>query len=120
MRLGENSRDYRLGDELDLTLWKTRHWTETVSTHIRLDGKIWDDIHGADPELNASLVPTADPHRRGGKRIDVGLGLNLLSREGDFEGQRLFVEFAMPVYQSLDGPQLETDWTLQIGWSIEY
>jgi len=66
------------------------------------------------------MVPTADPHLRGGKRIDVGLGLNLLDREGDFEGQRLYVEFAMPVYQSLDGPQLETDWTLQIGWSIEY
>ena len=38
----------------------------------------------------------------------------------DFEGQKLLVEFAMPVYQYLDGPKLETDWTLQIGWSIEY
>ena len=28
---------------------------------------------------------------------------------------RLVMEMLWPIYQSLDGPQLETDWTLYVG-----
>ena len=91
-----------------------------MSTLIRVDGKIWDDIHGSDSGLNPAMVPTADPHRHGGERIDIGLGINLLGREGFFAWQKLSVEIATPVYQSLDGPQLETDWSIRMGWSMEF
>ena len=32
------------------------------------------------------------------------------------KGQRLAVEFGLPLYHGLDGPQLETDWILWLGW----
>jgi hypothetical protein len=41
-------------------------------------------VRGADPDLNPAAVPTADPDRRAGWR--------------------------------LDGPQLQTDWRLVVGW----
>jgi hypothetical protein len=37
---------------------------------------------------------------------------------GALAGLRLAVEFVAPLYQDLDGPQLETDWTLTTG--IQY
>ena len=40
--------------------------------------------------------------------------------QGVLEGQRLFAEFGVPIYQNLDGPQLETDWVLNIGVQIRF
>jgi len=37
---------------------------------------------------------------------------------GWFEGQRIAAEFGAPVYQNLDGPQLQTDWTVTVGWQL--
>jgi len=116
IRSGENQHDYRLGDEYKGTVWLTREFSDQLSTHVRLDSMIWDDIRGADSALNPAMVPTADPHRRGGKRTDIGFGVNLLGTEGAAENHRLSVEFRIPVYQWLRGPQLETDWTLSVGW----
>ena len=50
-----------------------------------------------------------------GTRLDLGLGINLYAPKGDLQGARLAVEFELPIYQSLEGPQLETDWQLTLG-----
>lgn len=116
IRLGTNGNSYRLGNRFNLTGWGARRWNNWFSTSIRLNGATWGNISGADPRLNPALIPTANPNLRGGTRLDVGLGLNFLVNKGVLAGHRLAVEFALPVYQSLDGPQLETDWVLTLGW----
>jgi len=52
----------------------------------------------------------------GGRRIDLLLGLNLYAPSGILKGQRLAVEAGAPVYQSLDGPALQMDWLVRVGW----
>ena len=116
VRLGKNSRDYSLGDRLHLNASLSRRLTRVTRLSARMEGFIWENIDGADPELNPAMVPTADPNRRGGKRVDFVLGLNLYGPEGRFKGNRLAIEAGLPVYQSLDGPQLENDWQLTAGW----
>ena len=116
IRLGDNKHDYRLGNVGKITAWIARGLSDQWSTHVRLDNSIWKDIHGADSALSPGMVPTADPSRRGGQRTDVGVGFNLLGRQGGLEGHRATVEFRVPVYQDLHGPQLETDWILSVGW----
>ncbi len=116
IRLGTNGNSYRLGNRLNITGWGARRWNNWFSTSVRLNGNTWGNISGADPRLNPVIIPTADPNRRGGTRLDVGLGLNFLVNKGALAGHRLAIEFALPVYQSLDGPQLETDWLLTVGW----
>ncbi|NER94795.1 MAG: transporter [Symploca sp. SIO1B1] len=115
LRLGENSNDYRLGNQFNLTGWVASKWVDWLSTSLRLDFKTLGNISGADPLLNPMMIPTADPDRRGGERLDLGLGLNLYAPSGALKGTRLGVEFVLPMVQSLDGPQLETDWQLTIG-----
>ena len=78
---------------------------------------MWGNIDGADPELNPAVVPTADPNRRGGKRVDFVLGVNVYVPKGRFKGNRVAFEAGIPVYQSLDGPQLENDWRLTAVWN---
>lgn len=117
IRLGENSNDYTLGNRLDLDAWGARKLTDWLSVFARIDGRIWGDIDGADPDLNPALVPTADPDRRGGERIDLSFGVNLYAPKGGLKGNRVGIQVGFPIYQSLDGPQLETDWHLTIGWN---
>lgn len=120
LRIGRNSSDYSLGDRGQLNIWGARRWTRWLSTSLRVEGHMWGNIDGDDEDFNPTVVPTADPNRRGGERIDVAFGVNLYGRDSWVSGQRLAFEFAMPVYQALDGPQLETDWTITSGWQYAW
>ncbi len=122
IRLGDNSRDYKLGNKIEATAWGSWNWFNWVSTSLRLDWQSWGNIKGADPALNPMMVPTADPNLRGGKRLDALAGLNFFVPKGPtwLKGQKIGAEFGMPVYQDLDGPQLETDWILWLGWQYDW
>ena len=61
-------------------------------------------------------VQTANPAFQGGDRLEIGPGINLAGQKGAIKGHRLAVEAMIPVYQDLNGPQLETNWTLTLGW----
>jgi hypothetical protein len=50
----------------------------------------------------------------------VGVGLNFEMAGQTLRGQRLAVEFLMPIYQNLNGPQLEDDWKLVAGWQYAF
>jgi hypothetical protein len=112
VRLFQNRQRYELGDRVDLTAWLARPWTSWLSTSVRASFGYWGNIQGADPQLNPNAVPTADPDRRGGWRLDLWPGLNFLTSTG----HRFAVEVGLPAAQWLYGPQLETDWRLVVGW----
>ncbi len=120
LRVGKNSSDYALGDRLRLTGWGSRQVTEWMAVNGQVEGLIWGNIDGANPGLNAGMVPTADPLLRGGTRVDVSLGLDFYVAEGTATGNRLGVELTLPVYESFDGPQLGTDLHLTAGWSVTF
>ncbi|MFQ5656775.1 MAG: transporter [Candidatus Methylomirabilales bacterium] len=115
VRLAENSNDYTLGNQYELSGRLGWKWTDWLSPSIKIDAKIWENIDGADPDLNPAVVPTADPDRRGGERVDLLFGISLYVPRGDLKGLRFAIEGGVPIYQSLDGPQLETDWLLTVG-----
>jgi len=118
--LGKNNNKYRLGKRLEVSSWMTHQWTDWLSGSLRLDGQWWGNIDGADPDLNPLVISTADPNRRGGVRLDVLLGFDLFIPTGTIRGHRIGIEGGVPIYQSLDGPQLETDWQMTIGWQWLY
>ncbi len=120
IRLGENDNDYRLGNEGSLTIWGARKLTRYASASLRLDGKKWGNIHGADPELNPMMVPTSRTDLRGGDRIDLLFGIDLNVSEGKLQGNRLAIEVGLPMYQHLDGPQLEIDYRVKFGWQLVF
>ncbi|MEM7401350.1 MAG: transporter [Pseudomonadota bacterium] len=111
----ENYRDYSLGDEHRLTAWGSYSWKPWVSTSLRIAGQTIDEISGQDPNIVAP-VQTADPDNQGGDRVDLLLGMNLIGQSGAIAGHRLAFEFGAPIYQHLNGPQLETDWTFSFGY----
>ncbi len=120
IRLGENNNDYTLGNKVELTSWLERKWSSSFSTSLRVKAQRWGDIDGADPDLNPMMISTADPELRAGSRADILVGFNYNAHKGAFKGNRLTFEIAKPVYQKLDGPQLETDLILTAGWQYSF
>ncbi len=125
-RVEDNDEGYRLGNEYDVTAWAARRLGDRVSASFRLAGKTWGDVHGEDDRVRKTvmpqgtpipLVPTADTRLRGGERVDAAVGLNFYQTAGAFKGHRLEFEFAAPIHQDLDGPQLETDYRFNVRWA---
>ena len=116
LRLGRNSHDYRLGNRYRWSGWGAVKLTEWLSLSGRFDAEIWGNIDGRDKTLDPTDEPTKDVSAQGGRRVDLLLGLNFYVPTGIFKGQRFAVEAGAPVYQSLNGPQLQTDWLLRVGW----
>jgi hypothetical protein len=77
----------------------------------RLDYMDWDKIDGQDPKINPMMAPTSDPDATGGRRLDALVGLT-----GVFGMHRVGAEVGVPVYQDLNGPQMETDMVYSLGY----
>ncbi|MCP5381682.1 MAG: transporter [Kordiimonadaceae bacterium] len=120
IRMGTNNNGYTLGDQYAFTVWGARRLSDSISVSLRTEAKTIANIKGSNPVLNPMVVPTARTDLRHGNRVDMMAGLNFIVPGGPLEGNRLAVEFTLPVYQKLDGPQLETDYRLMAGWQLAF
>ncbi len=115
--LSDNDEGYRLGNSWSATAWASRRLTENLSISARLSGTDWGDIRGRDADLLPLPVPTADPKRRGGSRLDASLGINALIPGTP---ARVALEIGAPIWQDLDGPQLATEWWTMVGAQFSF
>ena len=127
IRIDENKANYQLGNQVEASSWIARRLSDWVSSSFRMRSLTWGNIHGRDTRIptsgmgvNGFAVPTADPNLRGGTRLDALFGANFYIRRGFMKGHRFAVETGLPVYQYLDGPQLQTDWTLTAAWQYAF
>ncbi len=115
LRLGENDNDFRYGHQLNASVWGSYLVTSWLGSSLRVNSVNIGEVDGRDPMIVAP-VQTANPEFQGGERVDVSAGLNLIGQSGFVQNQRLAVEFALPIYQDLNGPQLTTNNILTLGW----
>jgi hypothetical protein len=120
VRLGRNDHDYRLGNEYRGSAWVSYAFTDWFAPSVRLDGKVWENITGADAGLAKNTTPEARTNLRSGARLDLFGGLNLYAPQGILKGNRLSFEGGIPVYQDLTGPQLGTAWMITLRWSYAF
>lgn len=112
IRTGDNDEGYTLGDRIGASVWVARDLTDNVSISGRINYQDWGNIDGVNAVLNPRMVQTANTHLQGGERTDLSIGLNYLFNNG----HRLAIEYGEAISQNLDGPQLETDSVLTVGW----
>lgn len=108
-----NSDGYSLGDGIKLTTWLQRA-LGPASGWLRLAFSDTAHISGSDPHiakiLDGAPMPDADPKNYGGKRLDGLIGASLTKGPFSFG-----LEAGIPLYQNLNGLQLKTDWSLNLG-----
>lgn len=106
IRVGKNSRDYRLGNSFVSSLWKTWSVNEILRPMVKLVYQDWGHIIGQDDDLlvaNPTFPYPAgitNPNYYGGKKITTVAGGDI-----NWRSQTLSVELGFPVYQDLNGVQ---------------
>jgi len=118
IRLGENDRDYTLGDRFQLQSWVQKPLNQNVSVSLRLAYDDWQGIDGEDSRLAmmAMMNPLADANLQGGERFTAGLGLNVALPSG----HRLALEYNNVLEQDLDGLQMVLDDSITLGWQLAF
>lgn len=119
LRMGTNDENYALGDEHELTTWASYRVQPWLSASLRLKGHYQGRIQGMDPSTRG-VVQTADPANYGGRRLDLLAGFNLAGGPGMLHSHRVAVEAGWPLYQDLNGLQMETDLTVTAGWQYAW
>ncbi|MFO0689676.1 MAG: transporter [Myxococcota bacterium] len=117
--LDENGLGYREGSRFEASLWSGVRLIDGLSASLRVQWQKQNNLSGRDRSFDPITNPAENDKARGGTRLLVGPGL-AWDLPGVLRGQRLAVELSVPVYQNLDGPQLEQDWTLTTGWQWAY
>jgi hypothetical protein len=113
-RINENSNGYRRGTDYHASLWIAGGLASWISTSARFEWNKRGNIRGEDTTLDKTLTPLNDNKKFGGTELFVLSGVNVLVPI--FGGQRFSFEASIPVYQSLDGPQLEADVSYTAAW----
>ncbi|MDF7808272.1 transporter [Pontiellaceae bacterium B12219] len=114
--LNENYNDYTLGNRYALQAWGLRDLCKSSAVSLRLSGNRTENIDGADPDMPSPMMtPLADPNLRAGTEVDLLAGIDYRR-----DVMRLAIEAGLPVYQELDGPQLETDWKVIAGLQLSF
>ena len=116
VRLGRNTHQYRLGHEYHVGVWVTRRVTEWFAPTLHVDGHRTGDVRGADPALNPSMVPTADPTLQGDTHLSVVPILNFHIPRGFLENHRFTLQGSFPIHHPHTGIPLETTAQVMIAW----
>ncbi|MEX2531057.1 MAG: transporter [Gemmatimonadota bacterium] len=119
-RLNENDEGWRRGHEGMANGWAMLRGSDWISPGLRLQARSWGEVEGADPSLDPSISPENDPALQGGNLVNGFLAVNFQVPEGSLAGHRVALELGGPLYESLNGPQTSSDWTLNVGWEYSF
>jgi hypothetical protein len=126
LRMGDNDRDYSLGNRFDAALWGGRKLSDSFSLSAKFDYFSQGEVDGEDKYVTAK--PMMTKNMSSGYRADhqgrdlstFGLGLNYYCRNGIFKGHRLALEWETPMSEDVNGVQLETDSIWSLGWQYAW
>ena len=123
----ENDNGYRLGDVFGATTWAGTNLNEWVGLNTGLNYTYTSKLKGTQDDVNQGpimmgrdTVTTAYKRNYGGERLDAIFGINLYVPSGTLKGQRIAVDIRLPLWQDLNGYQLETDAVLTLGWQMAF
>lgn len=128
-RLYDNKRDYRLGDEFRVDGYLMKQFTHNLLGQVQLNYEYKGKIDGEMDEFTSgdsghamqgmaaspAMTPLWETDNYGGKKLFATVGLQ-------WQPAALHIvdlNVSVPLYQDLNGPQLETDYRVMLTWFIE-
>ena len=112
-----NTQNYSWGNEFNVSGWVAYKWLPYISSSLRLEGISTETISGYDKSIVTLMNndPNANTANFGGQKANIYLGLNFYKYKCSLKGTRLLIEYGIPVYQNLNGPQMSMHSLIQAG-----
>lgn len=111
--LNRGAQGWRYGDLHEFNGWGGYTWLPGLETTLRVNGSIQGRIQGDDSQIRG-YAQGSTPLFYGGRQVSVFGGLIVSGRFVHQDAASLGVEAGVPVYQSLNGPQLARDWQVNV------
>ena len=117
IKTSTNNEGYAWGNSGSFTGWFAYKCCSHLSCSARVEGTAIGKMSGYDPRIAILMYndPNANAANYGGTHATFLLGVNLYQPTGCLKGNRLQVEYGIPVYQNLNGPQMSMKGVLQLG-----
>ncbi|HXB41108.1 MAG TPA: hypothetical protein VNZ49_11240 [Bacteroidia bacterium] len=109
IKTGINSRNYCLGNEYSFSPWLAYKIHSWASLSVRAEYYRQEKITGYDAELNqlSGNDPSSNVSNYGAQqRISAFAGINVYAPAKCLKGIRLFIEYGLPIYQTMEGLQM--------------
>lgn len=128
-RIFDNARDYNLGDEIRADLYAMYQVRYNFVAQLQLNARSWGEIEG-EMDVAASgasgrivagdpgsgyMTPLWSADNYGGQSLSVTAGVQWQP----FALHILDLSVGIPVYQRLNGPQLQEDYRVMVTWYAE-
>ena len=107
LRLGENTEEYSLGNQLNAVSWLALKISNNLSLSTSLSYFESTAINGADADMNPMMMPLFNTSNSGRSQLDIGVGTNYLITNGSLKNLRFAVEVIIPAYQKANGIQMK-------------
>jgi len=120
IRTGQNSVGYKLGDEISSNTWFAFRFLRSFTSSLRVEASSMGAIKGSDKSLYTYNEPAANPKNYGGERAMAFLGAGYLFQKGVLNNNKLSLEYGMPFYQQLNGPQMPVTYVVNASWSYVF
>ncbi|PZD77719.1 transporter [Mesonia sp. K7] len=118
INLHENTEEYQTGNQYLLTSWLAYKTSDFLSLSGRIKAMSTERIEGKHPDLMPMMVTTANTENSGGIFVGYGLGANVYLKR--LKGLRLGAEINLPLYQKLNGIQLQQQRSFTIGTQYSF
>lgn len=115
-----NSLNYHLGNEYKCTIWLAHKWFPWVSSSLRVEANSVESITGKDESLYETIEPSAFNNNYGGRNLNGFVGINFYVNKSFLKNNKFSVEYGLPVYQNVNGVQLDEKSAVYAGWLISF
>lgn len=117
--LAANPEGYLYGDLHEFNGWGGYTWIKGLTTTVRVSGSTQGPIRGLDPMIRGR-AQAANPNFYGGQRVEIFGGATISGAFVGLDNMAIAIEAGLPVYQSLNGPQLSKNWQagMALRWKI--
>ena len=120
VRIGENSKDYTLGNRFNIVGWGAVKASDYFSFSTSVGYYGIGSINGMNSELNPNMMPLFNTENSGKSQINIGIGSNFYMPSGSMKNFRAAVEIVLPMYQNVNGIQMKNEIMGTLGFQYSF